>query len=87
MAGRGREIVKNINKAVMALMLAANTRHLLRSFSGKSCYQYFSDFLFYLRETLSCPDYIALCSSQNKRKKDTTNTTFLQLVQIGRAHV
>lgn len=39
-------------KTIMALMLAANPRNLIRNTTGKSCIDYFADFSFYLRAGL-----------------------------------
>ncbi len=65
-----RETVVYLNKTLMSLMLAGNSRNLLRTFARKSCYQYFRDFLSFLRETLSCRDFINICENKNLRKKD-----------------
>lgn len=53
-ASRFREVeeVALFQRAVFALMLAANPRNLIRQFSSKGCYQYFSDFLLFMRELL-----------------------------------
>jgi hypothetical protein len=51
------EAVASLNKAVMALMLAANPRNLIHNNPGKHCDGYFIDFQTYLRETLQADDY------------------------------
>ncbi len=56
------DFVASINKAVMALMLAANSRNLMQNTSGKSCISYFNDFHFYLRKALTSPEYIKYMS-------------------------
>ncbi len=57
-----RDFVAAVNKALMALMLCADTRNRLPSASGKSCLNYFYDFHAFLREALvsqGYKDYIA----------------------------
>lgn len=45
-------VVALVHKALMALMLAANPRNLIRQFSLKGCHRYFNDFLLFLRGAL-----------------------------------
>lgn len=49
------EFVTAMNCALMALMLAANSRNLLQTTSGKSSAKYFADFQVYLRRALTSP--------------------------------
>ncbi|NGX62158.1 MAG: hypothetical protein K940chlam9_01652 [Chlamydiae bacterium] len=51
------ELVMLVHNGVMALMLAANSRNLIRQFSIKGCGSYFQDFLFFLREILHNREY------------------------------
>ncbi|MCH9626066.1 MAG: hypothetical protein S4CHLAM123_12560 [Chlamydiales bacterium] len=51
------EMVKQLNHSLMALMLAANPRNLIRQFSLKGCHLYFKDFLCFLRDVLNNRDY------------------------------
>ncbi|MCP5469995.1 MAG: hypothetical protein H7A36_05770 [Chlamydiales bacterium] len=51
------EIVRFLHFSVMALMLAANPRNLLRQFSQKGCHLYFEDFQMFLRATLYTREY------------------------------
>lgn len=46
------DVVTCVHNSLMALMLAANSRNLIRQFSLKGCHLYFHDFLFFLRATL-----------------------------------
>lgn len=46
-----------LSKAVLALFLASNSRHLLQRTTGKHCIQYFDDFHCFLRESLQSPEY------------------------------
>ena len=50
-------IVKNLNKALMALYLAGNERNLMKNVPPKCCFEYFTDFQKFLRETLHSNDY------------------------------
>ncbi len=50
-------MVANLHRAIMALMLAANPRNLIRQFSPKGCYRYFDDFQQFLREVLLDRDF------------------------------
>lgn len=51
------ELVECLHKSIMALMLAANPRHLPKNTPQKTCAAYFADFQFFLREALKCRDY------------------------------
>lgn len=46
-----------MNNALMALMLASNTRNLIRQFSPKGSHRYFADFQHFLREILQSREY------------------------------
>jgi hypothetical protein len=54
---REHELAALLNKALMALMLASNEKHLLAKTSNKNCLLYFGDFQTFLREALLCPEY------------------------------
>lgn len=49
--------VAEINKALMALMLAGNSRNLMQTAVGKCCFNYYSDFHDYLRSALQTKEY------------------------------
>ncbi|HSX13812.1 MAG TPA: hypothetical protein VLE96_05270 [Chlamydiales bacterium] len=49
--------VKILSKAMIALFLAANTRHLIQRTTGKTCTHYFHDFHLFLRETMKSDEY------------------------------
>lgn len=51
------EMVAALNKACMALMLAANPHHLMRQSGGKNCQAYFVDFQKFLRQALVSDEY------------------------------
>lgn len=50
-------LVEDLHKALMALLLAANPRHLVGQTTGKNCLSYFIDFQTYLREVVTHVDY------------------------------
>lgn len=51
------EVATSVHNAVMALMLAANPRNLIRQFALKGCHLYFHDFLYFLRATMKNREY------------------------------
>lgn len=57
---KDRGFVSLINKALMGLMLTANSINLIENVKGKSCLNYYADFHYYLREALSSPSYSRL---------------------------
>lgn len=54
---KARPLVSALNRAIMALMLAANPGHLENKGEKKSCHHYFSDFQHYLRMALASDEY------------------------------
>lgn len=46
-----------LSKAIIALLLASNTQHLLSRTTGKSCMHYFNDFHQFLRSAMKSDDY------------------------------
>lgn len=65
---KDRELVGWLNKALMALLLASNSRNLLKDIPTKSCNDYFDDFLLFLREALRSDDYHKLITYPPKGK-------------------
>ncbi len=57
MKHKDMDLVATMNKALMALMLAANPRNLLHTALGKSCFNYFADFQIFFRLLLSSKEY------------------------------
>lgn len=51
------DVVSSLHNALMALMMAAQPRNLIRQFSLKGCHLYFQDFLLFLREALLTREY------------------------------
>ncbi|MGC1878434.1 MAG: hypothetical protein WA678_03550 [Rhabdochlamydiaceae bacterium] len=60
---KGMGFVAAINKSLMALMLAANTRNSMQTAVGKCCLNYYSDFRDYLRNALQSKEYHRFISS------------------------
>lgn len=50
-------IVSALQKAIFALMMAANPKNLIRQFSVKGCGLYFQDFHNFLKETIASSEY------------------------------
>ena len=70
--------VAALNMAIMALMLASNPRNLLQNTADKTCMQYFADFHFYLRKTLSSQEYSRFIS----RPPPTSERTAHALINL-----
>ncbi len=65
------EFVRLVHYAIMALMLAGNSRNTLEHRPIKSAHKYFEDFLFFLGKALAHPEYmkwIAYPETQNEPK-------------------
>ncbi len=56
------EFVASINKGLMALMMAADTRRLIQNAVGKHCLNYYHDFHHYLRSAMSSAEYLKMAS-------------------------
>lgn len=54
---KNMELIQLLNKALMALMLAANPRNLIRQFAVKGSHRYFLDFQLFLRDVLLSREY------------------------------
>lgn len=52
-----REIVEDLNKAVVALKMAANTQNITHRDDLKNCFAYFRDFQMYLRNCVNSVEY------------------------------
>lgn len=57
MQHKERPYIGGLNKAVMALRMAANPKNLIENQSFKSCLEYYADFHRFLREALDAPGY------------------------------
>ncbi len=71
-------LVASVNKAVMALMLAANPRNLMQSTMGKSALRYFRDFQLYLREAAQGEEY----GKAMEKPSDQLSSVLRQALQI-----
>ncbi len=67
-----------LSEAILALLLAGNSHHLLTHTSGKSCLQYFADFQMFLRDALVSPEYQKLIAYPPDAK-DKISHLLLQL--------
>ena len=70
--------VAAINKALMALMLAANVRNLMQTAIGKSSLRYYADFHYYLRTALKTQEYQRYLSHSS----DSENRFFGSLMRL-----
>ena len=52
-----RELVSELNKAIIALFMCCNPKNLLRNAPVKQCSEYFIDFQFFLRKALNSREY------------------------------
>ena len=64
---KGMIFIACLNKAIMALMLAANPRNLFHNTTGKHCLDYFVDFQVYLRQALRSEDYHRFSTSSPEK--------------------
>ncbi len=55
---KDKPLVWNMNKALMALRMAANPKNLIENQSFKSCLEYYNDFHRFLRLCLESPGYV-----------------------------
>ncbi|MBS0630162.1 MAG: hypothetical protein JSS30_08095 [Verrucomicrobia bacterium] len=69
MPHKDRPYEGNINKAIMALRMAASPVHLIENQSFKSCIEYFSDFHRFLRAAMNSPRYKELISGDIKENQ------------------
>lgn len=67
---KGKELVEELSKAIMALLLSASPSHLTSRHRGKSCLAYFRDFQNFLREVLNSRAYqkLIIYPPQNTNK-------------------
>lgn len=54
---KGNELAQALSQSICALLLAANSHNLLQNLVGKSCLQYFEDFLNFLRKGMETGEY------------------------------
>lgn len=63
------EFVAAINKALMSLMMAANSRNLMQNSIGKYALNYYTDFQYYLRLALASPEYHKFVAAKTDQKE------------------
>lgn len=57
--------IADLNKAIMALRMAANPKNLIENQSFKSCLEYYSDFHRFLRDAMKTPGYRKLIEGES----------------------
>lgn len=67
---RQSEFTFCLNKALFSLMLASNPKNLIQNTKGKSCFCYFDDFQFFLKEAMRSDDYQKMKASLSKSEED-----------------
>ena len=51
------DLAKHVSFAIIALLLTNNPRYLIQNTTGKSCINYYADFLMFLRAAMQTPEY------------------------------
>lgn len=77
---KDNELVECLNKALMALMLCCNPHNLMHHLPIKDCRDYFNDFRYFLRESLSLVDYHKMITYPPKK------TSKLSMCLLNTAH-
>lgn len=65
------EMVRYLQNAIMALLLAANSKNILKTTPTKSCFEYFIDFQIFLRKALSTREYQRLIAYPDQALTDS----------------
>ncbi len=73
------ELVYLLNESLMALMLSANSKNLIKNTKGKSSISYFEDFQLFLRKSLMCEYYQKMLSFPDNCK-DSKSKCLLNLI-------
>jgi hypothetical protein len=68
------DIVRYLNKALMALLLCSNPKNLMRNSPVKTCFEYFNDFLGFLREAMLTKEYKRWITYPPKKTNITANS-------------
>jgi hypothetical protein len=68
--------VASLSKAMMALMMAADTRRLVQNATGKHCLNYFHDFHYYLRSALNSPEYLKMAASPSLQTEEFLDAVY-----------
>lgn len=75
------ELARSISLAITALFLANNPRYLIQNTTGKSCMNYYNDFLLFLRTAMQTPEYQKLIAYP----PDKSNKLITNLLQLTHA--
>ncbi len=67
----------SLNKAVMALRMAANPKNLIENQSFKSCLEYYGDFHLFLREAMLAPGYTKVITKERQEDPFTHSMILL----------
>ena len=82
---RKTDFAKRINFTVMALMMAANPRNLLRNAPSKCCSEYFQDFLNLFRELLQSKRYESMIHTPSHHRNEDYWAQMELIHHLGRA--
>ncbi len=78
---RKRELVRDLNRAFLALMLAGNKDNLAELAPVKTCREYFLDFQDYFKIVMTSREYQKLLAYPPK-KSETLNCLLLETIQV-----
>ena len=70
---KDNELVMDLTKACMALILCSNPNNLMRNMPVKNCTSYFNDFELFIRAALHSPDYQRLIAYPPKKSSKLSN--------------
>lgn len=79
MRHRDNPLVALLNKALMGLRMAANSKNLIENESYKSCLEYYTDFQRFLREALQTEQYKHILALEDG---DELSHTLIQLTHV-----
>ena len=77
---KDKPLVWNMNKALMALRMAANSKNLIENQSFKSCLEYYSDFHRFLRLSMESPGYVKRITGEIE--EDQFGHTMLRMTHV-----
>ena len=75
------DLAKKLGMALISLFVANNPRYLIQNTTGKSCINYYNDFLSFLRAAMQTPDYQKLIAYP----PDKSNKLIHNLLQLTHA--
>lgn len=80
-----RNIISELNKAIVALFMSANPKNLLKNAPIKSSLEYFLDFQLFLRKALATPDYHSLITYPKRANRLLASRTLELLHNLCKA--